>query len=177
VPVDRALDLGGKGAPYRPLVAARRYDLLDLSSTRHPAVVGDAHRLPFRNGTYDLVLATQLLEHCHTPAEVVAEVHRVLRPGGRFVCSVPFIYVIHGDPHDYWRFTAQGLRHLLRDFARVAIWPLGNRWTAIWDLISARPSALKYSNYLLRLVPGLARPNPGCPHGYVALAYKKEEAG
>jgi len=177
VPVDRALDLGGKDAPYRPLVAARRYDLLDLSSTRHPAVVGDAHRLPFRNGTYDLVLATQLLEHCHTPVEVVAEVHRVLRPGGRFVCSVPFIYVIHGDPHDYWRFTAQGLRHLLRDFARVVIWPLGNRWTAIWDLISARPSALKYSNYLLRLVPGLARPNPGCPHGYVALAYKKAEAG
>jgi len=177
VPVDRALDLGGKDAPYRPLVAARRYDLLDLSSTRHPAVVGDAHRLPFRNGTYDLVLATQLLEHCHTPVEVVAEVHRVLRPGGRFVCSVPFIYVIHGDPHDYWRFTAQGLRYLLRDFAWVAIWPLGNRWTAIWDLISARPSALKYSNYLLRLVPGLARPNPGCPHGYVALAYKKAEAG
>ncbi len=177
LPVDRALDLGGKDAPYRPLVAARRYDLLDLSSSRHPAVVGDAHRLPFRAGTYDLVLATQLLEHCHTPAEVVAEVHRVLRPGGRFVCSVPFIYVIHGDPHDYWRFTAQGLRHLLRDFARVTIWPLGNRWTAIWDLISARPSALKYSNYLFRLVPGLARPNPGCPHGYVALACKKEGGG
>ena len=177
VPVDRALDLGSKDAPYRPLVAARRYDLVDLSSSRNLAAVGDAHRLPFRDGTYDLVLATQLLEHCHTPGEVVTEAHRVLRPGGRFVCSVPFIYVIHGDPHDYWRFTAQGLRHLLRDFTRVAIWPLGNRWTAIWDLISARPSALTYFNYLLRLVPGLVRPNPSCPHGYVALAYKKEEAG
>lgn len=176
VPVDRALDLGSKDAPYRRLVAARRYDRLDMSCSRHPAVVGDAHRLPIRDGTYDLVLATQLLEHCHAPPAVVAEVHRVLRPGGMFVCSVPFIYVIHGDPDDFWRFTAEGLRHLLRGFARVAIWPLGNRWTAIWDLIAARPSGLKYANYLLRLIPVLTRPNPGCPHGYVALAHKGEEA-
>lgn len=173
-PVDRVLDLGSKDAPYRRLVAARRYDRLDLSRSQRPAVVGDAHRLPFRDGTYDLVLATQVLEHCHTPAAVVAEVHRVLRSGGLFVCSVPFIYVIHGDPDDFWRFTAEGLRHLLRDFARATIWPLGNRWTAIWDLITARPSGLKYANYLLHLVPVLARPNPGCPHGYLAVAHKGE---
>jgi len=176
VAVDRALDLGSKDAPYRCLVAARRYDRLDLSFSRRPAVLGDAHRLPIGDGTYDLVLATELLEHCHTPAAVVAEVHRVLRPGGRFVCSVPFIYVIHGDPHDYWRFTAHGLRHLLRDFAQVAIWPLGNRWTAIWDLITARPSGLKYANHVLPLIPVLPRPSPGCPHGYVALAHKGEGA-
>jgi SAM-dependent methyltransferase len=176
VAVDRALDLGSKDAPYRCLVAARRYDRLDLSFSRRPAVLGDAHRLPIGDGTYDLVLATELLEHCHTPAAVVAEVHRVLRPGGRFVCSVPFIYVIHGDPHDYWRFTAHGLQHLLRDFARVAVWPLGNRWTAIWDLITARPSGLKYANHVLRVIPVLPRPNPGCPHGYVALAHKGEGA-
>jgi SAM-dependent methyltransferase len=176
LPVDRVLDLGSKDAPYRHLVAARRYDRLDLSVSRRPAVLGDAHRLPLRDGTYDLVLATELLEHCHTPAAVVEEVRRVLRPGGRFVCSVPFIYVIHGDPDDFWRFTAHGLRYLLRNFARVAVWPLGNRRTAIWDLITARPSGLKYANYLLRLIPVLPRPNPGCPHGYVALAHKGEGA-
>ncbi|MGH7395366.1 MAG: class I SAM-dependent methyltransferase [Candidatus Methylomirabilales bacterium] len=173
-PLDRVLDLGSKDAPYRRLLAARRYDRLDLSRSRRPAVVGDAHRLPFRDGAYELVLATQVLEHCYNPAAVVAEVHRVLRSGGLFVCSVPFIYVIHGDPDDYWRFTAEGLRHLLRDFTQVAIWPLGNRWTAIWDLIAARPSGLKYANYLLHLAPVLARPNPGCPHGYLALAHKGE---
>lgn len=175
-PLERVLDLGSKDAPYRRLLAARRYERLDLSRSRRPDVVGDAHRLPFRTGTYDLVLATQLLEHCHTPPAVVAEVHRVLSSGGLFVCSVPFIYAIHGDPDDFWRFTAEGLRHLLRDFAHLAIWPLGNRWTAIWDLIAARPSGLKYANHLLGLIPVVSRPNPACPHGYLALAYKGEGA-
>lgn len=171
-PVGRVLDVGGKHAPYQAAVRCRRYLCLDMDWRRGPDVVGDAHALPFRDGAYDLVISTQTLEHCRDPGRVVEEVHRVLSPEGTLIVSVPFIYVIHGDPADFWRFTDQGLAHLLRPFASVRIWPLGNRWTALWDLVASRPSILKYLNYLVVPLSPLSRPNPRCPHGYLAVAAK-----
>jgi malonyl-CoA O-methyltransferase len=95
------LDLGaGTGHASREL--KRRYSsarviALDLSlgmlreSARQQAflrrfvpVCADAHRLPLRSGSFDLVLSNLLLQWCHDPDTVFAEVGRVLRPGGLF---------------------------------------------------------------------------------------------
>jgi malonyl-CoA O-methyltransferase len=95
------LDLGaGTGHASREL--KRRYSsakvvALDLSpamlreSARQQAllrrfspVCADAHRLPLRSGSLDLVLSNLLLEWCHDPDAVFGEVVRVLRPGGLF---------------------------------------------------------------------------------------------
>ena len=122
----RVLDLGSKRAPYRAWITCRQYHALDIVLEGRPDIVGDGHRLPIRSNTYDAVIATQVLEHCHTPHRVAEEVHRVLRPGGLFVVSVPFVYAIHGDPCDFWRFTEYALRHILRQFAEVQIWAMGN---------------------------------------------------
>jgi SAM-dependent methyltransferase len=45
--------------------------------------------VPFENGSFDVVVAGELLEHLREPELLVAEAQRVLRPGGRFVASVP----------------------------------------------------------------------------------------
>jgi SAM-dependent methyltransferase len=45
--------------------------------------------LPFGEGTFDVVVAGELLEHVRHPDRLVGEVRRVLRPSGRFVASVP----------------------------------------------------------------------------------------
>jgi len=82
-------------------------------------VVGDGHRLPFKNGIFDAVILEAVLEHVREPKMVVSEVHRVLRLGG-WVCSgVPFIQGYHASPEDYQRYTVWGLENLFSDFQKV----------------------------------------------------------
>jgi SAM-dependent methyltransferase len=68
------------------------------------------------DGAFDYVVCTEVLEHTLQPFGAIAEIHRILRPGGRLFLSVPFNLRIHGPLPDCWRFTEYGLRRLLQDF-------------------------------------------------------------
>jgi SAM-dependent methyltransferase len=65
---------------------------------------------------FDYVVCTEVLEHTLQPFAAVAEVRRILKPGGLLFLSVPFNFRIHGPLPDCWRFTEHGLRALLADF-------------------------------------------------------------
>ena len=96
---------------------------LDVIAYPMVDVVGDAQELPFGGKTFDLVICSSVLEHLLSPERVIAEVHRVLRPGGKLFVEIPFLYPFHGDElsgeGDYWRMTLAGLRHALRSFSEV----------------------------------------------------------
>lgn len=53
------------------------------------ALRGDATRLPFPDGTFDRVITSEVLEHIQDDVSAIAELARVLRPGGTFACTVP----------------------------------------------------------------------------------------
>jgi SAM-dependent methyltransferase len=53
------------------------------------AVQGDATRLPFGDGTFDRIVASEVLEHIPDDAAAIAELSRVLRPGGVIAATVP----------------------------------------------------------------------------------------
>jgi ubiquinone/menaquinone biosynthesis C-methylase UbiE len=79
-----------------PAVAPSRVIGLDADRAalaRHPSIVlrvnASAETLPFADGTFTLVTANMVLEHLLQPAQVFAEVARVLRPGGRFLIHTP----------------------------------------------------------------------------------------
>ena len=59
-----------------------------------------------------MVLCLSVLEHLEEPARAVKEMHRVLKPEGKILVSVPFMFPIHDAPGDYWRFTKFGLKYL-----------------------------------------------------------------
>jgi SAM-dependent methyltransferase len=112
------LDVGAGDAPYRELFAHTDYRTNDWEQSLHPGAreadyVGSADALPVADETFDLVLCTQVLEHVPEPAAVVAECARVLRAGGTFAATVPLVWQLHEQPHDYYRYTDAGVEHLL----------------------------------------------------------------
>src|SRR5262245_18835891 len=121
LPRGDVLDVGSKDAPYRGIVPATSYLTMDLSPGAGADVIGDIHSIPRSDGSFDTVLATEVLEHCRRPQVAVDEIHRVLRVGGTCVLSTRFLYPVHGSPGDYFRFTDEGLRELFSSFSRVEI--------------------------------------------------------
>lgn len=93
------------GLDYPPTVAQGYPGLAD--------VLGDACRLPFRDASANAVLLLDVLEHLRSPTAAIAEAVRILKPGGRLVLQVPFMYPVHDAPNDFQRWTLDGLRQLL----------------------------------------------------------------
>jgi SAM-dependent methyltransferase len=91
----------------------RRIWNFDLIIAGSAQVVGDALRLPFADGAFDLVISQESVEHVPDPFQAVREMARVLRPGGRLYLQAPFIIGYHPGPEDYWRFTHAGMRRLI----------------------------------------------------------------
>jgi SAM-dependent methyltransferase len=135
------VDLGCGTRPYEAdvLSRAQRYVGLDWQNTLHGLradVAADVSRpLPLRDGAADAVTAFEVLEHLAEPGAMLAEAHRVLRPGGVLLLSVPFQWWVHEEPWDFYRFTRFGLAHLLKKagFAEPRIEPTSGFW-AMWVL-------------------------------------------
>lgn len=107
---------------------------IDIDPDRGPDIVADVCDLSscFDDAQFDAVFLIEVLEHVREPTQAIAEIQRVLKPGGRLILSVPYIFEIHDAPHDYWRFTRFGLQHLLRDFVEVEIAPRNGYFSALY---------------------------------------------
>jgi SAM-dependent methyltransferase len=96
-----------------------RYIGLDVERVAGVAVVGDAMALPFRPASIDLLLCVSVLEYIARPQAFIAEVERVLKPGGYLYLSAPFVFPHHPPPADLHRFSADGLRALAGAFREL----------------------------------------------------------
>lgn len=114
----RVLELGCGNRPYERLVReiGARYEGADLTGNPHAdLLIGEDGRVPVPDGSYDIVLSIQVLEHVPNTAAYLAEAARLLRPGGHLILSTHGIWVFHASPNDFWRWTAVGLRKILAD--------------------------------------------------------------
>jgi SAM-dependent methyltransferase len=115
----RVLDVGCGLKPYAPFFAgAAEYVGVDPVSDAADRR-GSVEDIPAADASYDVVLCTQVLEHCDDPAQAVRELRRVTAPGGRVLASTHGVQVYHPAPVDYWRWTHAGLARL---FERSAEW-------------------------------------------------------
>lgn len=139
----RVLDLGGTKFLKRGQFDIGRYGFrvvyADLSPAKCPDVQADAARIPFRAGSFDLVICTELLEHVREPRTVLVEIYRILRAGGCLPICVPFLYQIHGDPQDYGRYTDRYWREELvrAGFGVQTLERQGLYWSVLTDLVRA----------------------------------------
>ena len=105
------------GLDYPPALLDKQPELWEILDRAQGVVdvFGDGRRLPFADGSFETVLATEVLEHVLAPADVLREMARVLKPGGRLLLTVPFVVPLHEMPSDYYRFTPFSLRRLVED--------------------------------------------------------------
>ena len=110
----RVLDVGCGVKPYYPWFEpyVSEYVGLDIGGNPNADLEGTIESIPAEDASFDLVLCTQVLEHCDDPAQGVRELRRVTKPGGRVLASTHGVMVYHPAPHDLWRWTHEGLERL-----------------------------------------------------------------
>lgn len=144
------LDVGCGDKPYRSyFVNAKSYIGLDrpsiidsertnvLSRKNSIDVVGYAEALPFNEKSFDVVIATQLIEHLARPNLFFAECARVLKSEGLLIITFPMISLLHEEPHDYFRYTEYGIKVLCQDqdLEVEKIEKMGGGWLMVGYLI------------------------------------------
>jgi SAM-dependent methyltransferase len=88
------------------------YINLDLFAIPGVDVAADAAHLPFPPDIFQRVECDAVLEHVRNPAQVMAEIRRVVAPGGYAHIVAPFCHPFHEYPQDFQRFTLDGLKEL-----------------------------------------------------------------
>ena len=109
-------------------------------------VLAVGQRLPFKDASFDAVYSNAVLEHVTDPFKCAEEMMRVLKPGGRIFCSVPFLQPEHGYPHHYYNMTQDGISNLFTRFGAV----LDEQAVPDWGhpLIAAHWMISSYLKYL-----------------------------
>lgn len=179
----RVLDLAGGTAPsYIPLLP-KGIDLVrtDVKASLGVTKVDIDAPLPFSENSFNAVLFFNALYLADNPAVLAREIHRVLRPGGVWHIVSPFIANEMPEPHDYVRFTAEGLERLCAGagFSQIKIYRMGERASAATQLLHpfflfsiirafVFPLALLMDAY----IPQSVRTSHPTPIGYFVRAMK-----
>jgi len=137
------LDVGCGQMPYRDFILSHggvtHYLGLDLDNNtlyrNSPDITWDGETIPLPGDSVDCVTATEVLEHCPKPGSTLAEIFRVLQPGGIFFFTVPFLWPLHDAPHDQYRYTPFALERLLVEagFVQTRLRPMSG-----WDISLAQ---------------------------------------
>lgn len=179
----RVLDLaGGRSPSYLPLLP-KTIELVRTDLAASPEVIAvDMNKpLPFEDASFDAVLLLNALYAAENPESLAREIHRILKSGGLWFLASPFVANEMPEPHDYVRYTSEGLTRLCRNagFSDVAIENMGERASAATQLLHPFflfniVRVLVYPLALLadRLIPrSVSRAHPA-PIGYFVRATK-----
>jgi SAM-dependent methyltransferase len=152
-PGGRVLDYGCADAPYRgEFPNGVTYVGADLPGNRWADVeLRSNGTVPLPEGSIDLVLSTQVLEHVEDPVTYLSESFRVLRPGGTLALSTHGVMYYHRDPEDYWRWTRAGLTKVVTESGFEVVELIG-----LMGLASAALQIFQDATYWK--VPRLLRP-------------------
>ena len=114
------LDFGCGSKPYESLFKnAKTYLGVDVKVSGHDHKNSkvdyfyDGKNLPFPNESFDAVVSFEVFEHVFNIEEVLQEIHRVTKPNGNLLLTIPFAWDEHEIPYDFARYTSYGITHIL----------------------------------------------------------------
>jgi SAM-dependent methyltransferase len=157
---ERVVDYGCAEGPYAALIPAGAIHVrVDLAGNPDADVaLRPDGSVPLADGSADVVLSTQVLEHVADPAAYLAECARLLRPGGSLVLTTHGIMYEHPDPTDYWRWTSDGLALIVAQ--------------AGFEIVELRGAVGLVAAALQLLQDGLRAHLPGLLHPPVVLMFQ-----
>jgi len=139
----KLLDFGCGSKPYKSYFSnVQEYIGLDYENEGHSHsnesidVFYDGKNIPFKDETFDSILCTQVFEHVENIETIINELYRILKKDGKILITAPFIFPEHEMPHDYRRFTVNGLSSLLVHYGFEVISTLknGHFQEVIWQM-------------------------------------------
>lgn len=114
------LDFGCGAKPYRSLfMHTKTYTGVDFENPGHSHnneqidYFYNGKTLPFNDNRFDCIFCSEVFEHIFNIGEILPELNRVLKPGGKILITCPFVWPEHEKPHDFARYTTYALNSML----------------------------------------------------------------
>lgn len=114
------LDFGCGAKPYKKLfLHCRSYIGVDYEGAGHSHnneqidFFYDGKSLPFTNERFDCIFASEVFEHLFNLTEILPELNRIIKKGGKMLITCPFAWPEHEKPYDYARYTQFALVNIL----------------------------------------------------------------
>lgn len=145
---------------------------VDILALDDVDICGSIYNIPVCDNSFDGIIIRGVLEHIESPHLAVAELNRVLKPGGLIYSSIPFMQAYHPSPGDFQRYTIDGIQRLFHEFEKIdctitrgsgssfvwigreylsQLFSLNNVWLyKVWKVVFGwLLQPLKYTDYLL----------------------------
>lgn len=184
------LDIGGsRESGYQELVKGDHVWTVVNYGDQHPGQdlnFNAEEKFPLEDASYDNAMTMNVIEHIWDTHNVFSEVNRILKPGGLFVSSVPFMHHVHGSPDDYNRYTESAFRKYASkyNFDIIYIEPLGyglfsliyqsiGGWLYFGFLKSIFKSLCTTLDKVLQVIPQYKKLSNNIPLGYFWIMKKK----
>jgi len=172
--VGSLIDVGCGQKPHRDLFAGiTRYEGIDFGrysinkdfppgkpDFEFPSDYTQTWTLPFPDASYDHAAAFEVLEHHPDPARALAQIARVVKPGGHVYLSWPFIFPLHEEPHDFFRYTHHAMARLAEGAGLEVVgqWRTGGTVAVVVTLVTGQLAISHEKGGIQRLLALAAYP-------------------
>jgi SAM-dependent methyltransferase len=153
------IDIGCGTKPYKEMFSpyVDTHIGVDHEATFHDKsnidLFGTAYEIPAESESFDSAVCTAVLEHLEEGEQALRECHRVLKPGGIAIYSVPFIWHLHEEPRDFYRYSKYGLKYLFEKavFEIVELKALSGFWVTFGQIFVY--NIYRFNRGPLRFIP------------------------
>jgi ubiquinone/menaquinone biosynthesis C-methylase UbiE len=141
----KLLDVGCGSKPYEKMFDVAEYIGIDVEVSGHNHSTSkvdkfyDGKKIPFEDEFFENVFSSQVFEHVFNIDELLAEINRVLKSGGKLGFTCPFVWDEHEQPYDFWRYSSFGVERLLtaHGFKLVKLTKSTGYFETIMQMLSA----------------------------------------